>query len=69
MYRMQKAETSGRDHGLTTAGAIVADEINLLTNIGTKLNQLLIIGNLEQIQAFLLYLRGRNNQCFISFMN
>jgi hypothetical protein len=53
MNRMQKAKTPGGDHGLTTAATAVTDEIYFLTGIGTELNELLIISDVEQIQTFL----------------
>jgi len=53
MNGMEKAEAPCRDHGVTTAAATVAEEIDLLADVGTELNQFLIIGGLEQIQALL----------------
>jgi hypothetical protein len=53
MNRMQKAKTPGCDHGLAAAATAVTNEIDLFADIGTELNQFLILGNLEQIQTFL----------------
>ena len=47
-----KRKTSGCYHGLTAASAAIADEVNALSHIFTKLDQLVIISQIKKVQAF-----------------
>ena len=52
MYRPERAEAPGRDHGLAAAPAAVADERDVFADVLAELHQAAVTGLLEQVEAF-----------------
>jgi len=49
---MKDPEAAGGDHGLAAAAAAVADEADPIPHVFAELNKIVVVGLLEQVQAF-----------------
>ena len=52
MNRVHDRKAPGGNHGFTAAAAAVADKIHLLPDIFAELTQIVLIGLVQELQAF-----------------